>query len=709
MKIKGLYPESFGRLQHGAYTFSEGINLIKGPNEAGKTTLRQFLTAMLFGWEKGRAKDDPYKRYKPWDNAGAYGGAMELEYDGREYRVERDFLADGGLTVRQYPSLREVPSQTGLMNALGSSLTRAGYENTVMVPQGGAMTEEALAELYANYIANVRMSKDRAVDVAGALAELAEQKKVLAKRNRKEKLAEDRERLTELTEELAELDRKAAEREELTAEKAKLAEELGAISEDPGLAEEHAFQTCVREYERYVERREAFSAREEELRQRCEQREQVIRDIPDLTETDEQERKLDALLRRKEREVAAAEAVSAECREREESLRRRLKKIGWLWIPALVMMIAAAGVVIYAFGREEDGWKLGRAYGICAAVFFLIVFAAGLTVRRRLLARLRKIQARREAASRPTELLRSLTEQIAAMPTEHELHERRDRAVAGRAREEALAEQIAEREAAQEKEAEELAECERQLLTEFGRFEEIEELDSAAVDRIRGHVLARSVQLQNRREELQRRNETLTGRIAQLTQQIEDSESVSEELFDTQARIAEGERKLAEDDTELAALTLAEERIRTISGEIHDSFGIELNRAVSEYAEALTDGAYRKLSADEKLTVRTSGRSGAGTAAEHTSSKAREIGSLSTGTAEQLMLALRLAVTEKMYGGEHLPLVFDDSFVYYDTVRLRRTLRRLAERGEQVLLFTCGEREEQILAEEGIPYTVVSM
>ena len=120
MKITKLHPAGFGRLPDKEYTFSEGINVIAGPNEAGKTTLRQFLTAMLFGWEKSRAKADPYKRYKPWSGTGAYGGVMELTAEGKEYRVERDFTGEGpALTVRQYPSMREVPAPEGLLPAIG--------------------------------------------------------------------------------------------------------------------------------------------------------------------------------------------------------------------------------------------------------------------------------------------------------------------------------------------------------------------------------------------------------------------------------------------------------------------------------------------------------------------------------------------------------------------------------------------------------------
>ncbi len=52
MKIKQANIFQFGKLQNETITFSEGLNVIYGENEAGKSTLHDFLIAMLFGMEK---------------------------------------------------------------------------------------------------------------------------------------------------------------------------------------------------------------------------------------------------------------------------------------------------------------------------------------------------------------------------------------------------------------------------------------------------------------------------------------------------------------------------------------------------------------------------------------------------------------------------------------------------------------------------------
>ncbi len=698
MKITKLHPTGFGRLPDKEYTFSEGINVIAGPNEAGKTTLRQFLTAMLFGWEKSRAKADPYKRYKPWSGTGAYGGVMELTAEGKEYRVERDFTGEGpALTVRQYPSMREVPAPEGLLPAIGSRLTRAGYENTVMVPQGSAAPEGDLAQLYANYIANMSRTKDRGIDVAEAVETLSSRRKILEKHKTADSVAELRKSVETLKAREAELDRLAEEQAALRAEKDALARQMEALDSEKSAEEERAFAEWLHSYEAYCEAVVKQESDIAALEERCRQREELLAELPDVDKIEETERRMDSLLREREREDAKRETALAEAKAREARIAGRKRHTAWFWIPALVLLAAAAVWLFLATRTTETPvWKIWL--GIVGATIGAVVAAGALAIRARCGKRLRAAAKAREAAEASSERQRELAAEIAMMPTEDALHAERDRAVGGKARAEALAERIAESEEA-------LAESERvltaersKLLSELSAFEPADDLTEGAVEKVRGHILARSVQNKNRHAQLQAEAERLTERIARLSQALEDGDRVTGDRLEAHQRLGEAERTLAAEQTEIAAMQLAEDTIRSISATIHDSFGKDLNKAVSAYADAFTDGAYAKLSADENLTVRTG--SGA---------KATESSLLSTGAAEQVSLALRLAVAEKMYAGEHLPLVFDDSFVYYDNVRLRSALARLAATGEQILIFSCTDREETLLAEEGIPFTKVAL
>ncbi|ASS73956.1 hypothetical protein CIG75_02470 [Tumebacillus algifaecis] len=84
--------DGFGRYSGVTFSFDEGLNIVYGQNEAGKSTLQQFLIAMLYGMKKSGRKRAVYleeeAKYRPWQGS-AYGGILWIEQDGVVYRIER--------------------------------------------------------------------------------------------------------------------------------------------------------------------------------------------------------------------------------------------------------------------------------------------------------------------------------------------------------------------------------------------------------------------------------------------------------------------------------------------------------------------------------------------------------------------------------------------------------------------------------------------
>lgn len=133
---------------------------------------------------------------------------------------------------------------------------------------------------------------------------------------------------------------------------------------------------------------------------------------------------------------------------------------------------------------------------------------------------------------------------------------------------------------------------------------------------------------------------------------------------------------------------------------IRDSFGLYLNKTTSELISGITGGIYTSISIDENLN-----------AFLNTKKKLVPLEQVSSGTADQIYLALRLAAAKFIQGGEdRMPLVFDDSFVLYDDDRLRTALIWLSKacRG-QIIVFTCHKREGRILKEAGVDYNLIEI
>ena len=95
MKLIRLYIAGFGNLQDFTYEFSDGVNVIAAPNGWGKSTFAAFLRSMFYGLGDSRARsvaENPRKRYAPW-TGGSFGGNLEFEANGKQYRIERFFGA----------------------------------------------------------------------------------------------------------------------------------------------------------------------------------------------------------------------------------------------------------------------------------------------------------------------------------------------------------------------------------------------------------------------------------------------------------------------------------------------------------------------------------------------------------------------------------------------------------------------------------------
>ncbi len=81
MRFLDLYISGFGKFHDTAVSFEDGLNVIYGKNEAGKSTIHTFIRGMLFGIERQRgraARNDIYSKYEPWENSGPLRGSSGL-------------------------------------------------------------------------------------------------------------------------------------------------------------------------------------------------------------------------------------------------------------------------------------------------------------------------------------------------------------------------------------------------------------------------------------------------------------------------------------------------------------------------------------------------------------------------------------------------------------------------------------------------------
>ena len=138
---------------------------------------------------------------------------------------------------------------------------------------------------------------------------------------------------------------------------------------------------------------------------------------------------------------------------------------------------------------------------------------------------------------------------------------------------------------------------------------------------------------------------------------------------------------------EYEAISLAQEILSNANTTMQNRFSPALGEKAASIFTKLTKGKYNKVLLDRKLIP---------SAQENGAILSHEVHSLSQGAADQLYLAVRLAICDLVLPAENcVPIFLDDALVTFDDERMAAALDLLVELSEhrQILLFTCQRRE----------------
>lgn len=184
-------------------------------------------------------------------------------------------------------------------------------------------------------------------------------------------------------------------------------------------------------------------------------------------------------------------------------------------------------------------------------------------------------------------------------------------------------------------------------------------------------------------KQVERSGEELQEKRGRLLQEQESLELRCRQE-DLQQQLAEQRALLTEMLDRYAVMAVCHELIGRTRRVYEEERQPAVLQAASEFFAQMTGGVYKKIFmkiGSQELM------------AEHAVHGPLESSLLSRGTAEQLYLAMRLALSGAVAGRGSLPLLLDDLFVNFDAVRLEgalSVLRKVAER-QQIVMMTCHE------------------
>lgn len=186
MIIKKVNIISFGGLKDKIISFDNGINIIYGENEVGKSTIQAFIKIWLYGMSNYKGKD--YKqneRLKYMPSTGEIiSGELYLEFKNKDYIIRRTFgkskkedtsLVIDAITGEEINYISNVEPGKYFFN-----INRATFINTLFIGQLGVEVRKDKEEEIIDKIANSIGIDDGQVSVEVAVSKLNKYKKSIS-------------------------------------------------------------------------------------------------------------------------------------------------------------------------------------------------------------------------------------------------------------------------------------------------------------------------------------------------------------------------------------------------------------------------------------------------------------------------------------------------------------------------------------------------
>lgn len=104
MKIENIKINNFGKINNKEINLTNGINIIYGKNESGKSTLLNFIKSIFYGINKSKKTGEisDLEKYMPW-NIGEFSGKIKYRLDnGKIYEIFRDFTKKNPKIFNEY-------------------------------------------------------------------------------------------------------------------------------------------------------------------------------------------------------------------------------------------------------------------------------------------------------------------------------------------------------------------------------------------------------------------------------------------------------------------------------------------------------------------------------------------------------------------------------------------------------------------------------
>lgn len=623
MKINNLKINGFGKIKDKEIYLGDGINVIFGKNEAGKSSILKFITSMLYGASKnknGREISD-FDRFKPW-KSDEFSGKIKYTLDiGRTYEVYREFKKKNPVIFDE--SMTDISKQfTVTKNGIEFFYDQTGIDeetfyNTAITEQEGIRLSKSSQNSIIQKISNLISSGDDNISYKKSIDKIT--------KSQNEKIGSDRTAQRPINVLDVKIRNLMEKKRNLESSKEKTE---GGFSGKDSLELELESETLKKEMLKDIQSR--------------------LNNTRIRTAEINFGKNLEEEYEAKIRELNTKIANEKYEKQKEKGLVKYFVILAIICVLTLIAFVATDSTILK--------W-----------LFMILFLASGLLtafkVREKNSINTKELRSEREKILSEIEILRE------------NIKNKKD--------------ETSEKE---EKYSQELENDKNYIRNKYNS-----KLDYGYIDtwlnKSYEEIVKEIDNKDNRIQTIKFKIHSMEIDMKMLQEKLEDLASIEEDL---EAAEEEREELLKLNNLYEISKECLEEAYDDVKSNISPKFIQNLCNIIDKISGSRYKNIYFKD--DEGLKV------------EIDNGNFVPASRLSVGTIDQMYLSLRLSALEEI-SKEKLPIILDEAFAYFDNERLKSMLRylELNYNDNQIILFTCSNREKEALDELGIRYNLINL
>lgn len=676
MRIDNLKINAYGNIKNKDISLNKGINIIHGANESGKSTLLSYIVNSFYGISKtkdGREMSD-YEKYKPWEGSEFSGRIKYTLNDTSQYEIFRDFTKKNPKIYNE--RLEDITDNFEIDKKDGSKffieqtgVDKQTYLSTVVSMQQEVRLEEKEQNLLIQKIANLAGTGEDNVSYKKALGKLQDKIRDEIGTNKTTQKP-----INIIEKEIEEINRKIEEirpykdkKYGIDAEKEELKDQIKELEIERKILQELRENELIEN-----ENKKEIQIKENNIKENASK---VLTLKNKMKELEDIEKSIGENVSKLQSEIESKKQNQEENKE----VKSTSKKSIYLVIAVALIIVAVVFAVIV---------KNYVLAGIPLVLSIIDVIILAITQNKKKKEIQEQKNKQEENRIKITQEIENLTKELQDKEEEKRDLDSQISMIKGQL---LLLENNNEQISAQvNKIKTDLLNTQNQdknqIITKYKTEIPIEKINS----------IIDSNNLHSLEEQLNTNKIKLTGL------EIEENTILPQldNLVNLEERLEADRQKKTELLQREEVINLAIENLNKAYEEMKTTITPKFTNNLSEGIKEITNNKYEKVAINDEN----------GMIIENARGEYIEANKLSTGTIDQLYLALRLSMIKDL-SKETLPIILDETFAYFDNARLEKIIQYLNEKAKehQTIIFTCTNREKEILDNLKIEYNYIEL